>query len=286
MKQRLARLLLAYMTRLGLVLWAGDPAAALAPAGDPAPTGGDPVGAANDGDGGDADPAGDTRGNGGDAAHDDREKQIRKLERRIGTRTRALGERDARIAQLERELAATRQGAPRNDPADDDHDDADPAPRGTREPTADVEALAHERAVDLRRREKVAERTSTMLADGAKLDPKFRELALDVAADLPFVDRQGRPTEFIEEVLDTGKSADLLLHLARNPDAVESLQGLTGAKLGRRIEALVRELASATPKPSNLPKPLEPVSGRGNTAKAERAMSDEEWRAKRLKQRA
>jgi hypothetical protein len=288
MRERLARLLLSYMSRLGLVLWATDPnaAAPIVTDSQPAAAGDGGTPAAND------DETGDPQGGGDDAAHGDRDKLIRKLERRIGTRTRALGEKDATIAQkdaliarLESELRS--RSATRNDPADDDHDDADPAPRSTRrEPTVDVETSARQMAADLRRAEKVSERTSAMLDAGKKLNPKFREVVLDVADDLPFVDERGRPTEFIEEVLDTGVSAELLLHLAQNPDAVESLQGLTGAKLGRRIEKLVTELAKTPAQPSNAPKPLEPVGGRGNTAKAERAMSDEEWRSQRLKQRA
>lgn len=279
MKDRIARLLFAYLTRMGLVLCVGDP---------DAPAGGDVV------DAGAANASVNTEEAEGNTASDatppatpdEREKLIRKLERRIGTRTRALGERDATIAQLQRELAAARAAdAPRNDPDDDDTTDADDAPRGARRSAVDVETLAEQRAHELRRGEKIANSTRSMLEAGTKLDPKFRDLVLDVAADLPFIDERGRATEFIEEVLDTDRPADLLLHLARNPDVAESLQGLTGAKLGRRLEKLVSELTAA-PKRSTAPAPLEPVGGRGNSAKADKAMSDEEWRAHRLRRAA
>lgn len=268
------RLLLSLLARIGLVLGVDD----FAPeASDVTPPGDDAADGGGDSEGGDPDA---TAGEGDAAAAkaDDRDKLIRKLERRIGTRTRALGEKDAELAFLRRQLAE--RAAAKEDP-----EDSSPAPRG-QEPAQDVEALANQRAVELRRREKIAERTAGMIDAGKKLDEKFRELALDVANDLPFVDERGEPTEFIEEVLDTDKPAALLLHLARNPDVAESLQGLTGAKLGRKLESIVRELGSAAPKPSNAPKPLEPVGGRGNAAKAETAMTDDEWRAQRLKRKA
>lgn len=280
MKDLFARLLLSYLSRLGLVLWATDPTAAAAPASEPTdqlPQGGD-GGAADEGQG-ENDSEGGTEG---DAALSDREKQIRKLERRIGTRTRALGQQAERIAQLQAENEALRRAraTSRNDP-DESDDDADPAPRGARS-AVDVETSAREMAVDLRRREKIAERTSTMLDTGKKLDPQFRDLVLDVAADLPFIDeRTGAPSEFIEEVLDTDRPADLLLHLARNPEIVESLQGLTGRKLGRRIAQLELQLPKSTPTRSSAPTPLTPVGGRGNSAKAEKAMTDAEWLASR-----
>jgi len=278
MKDRIARLLFAYLARLGLVLCVADPGDPAS--GDPAaPTSAAPAdtGAAGDASG-NADPllpAPDTR-DPRDIELELLRKDKAKLERRFGRRTKAYHDAMAEIAQTRAQATGKPQGVPRaNDDSDDDEDDA---------PRVDVEARADQLADEKLRRRDIADRTSRMLEAGKKIDTKFRDTVLDLANDLPFVDaRTGQPTEFIEAVLDSKDPAALLHHIAQTPDVAESLQGLRGARLGARLAEIRIELGKAPPKPSNAPKPLEPLGGRGNSDKAEKAMTDEEWRSQRFK---
>lgn len=211
---------------------------------------------------------------GEDANDPSRDKLIRKLERRIDARTRGLGERDTTIAQLRAELATARASR------DDDTDDTDkPKPRTV--PEEEVETRANARAAELRRIEKIAEKARAAGEAGKKLNSKFAALVNDMAEDIPLVDSKGRPTEFSEAVLDCDDKAAVMLAIASDPDLIEEFKGLSGAALGRRIARLETELAKSPATPSGAPKPLTPVGGRGNSGKAEAAMSDEEWRASR-----
>lgn len=277
MKTALARILFAYLTRMGLVLCVLDPdTPTLDTTGDAPSTVGD---GAPGGEGGDKDEGGEDDASKdaakGDATQDERDKLIRKLERRIGNRTKALGARDAELAHTRAELERLRaQGGAANDDEDDD-----PAP--ARGKDVDPETRAREIASDMLRAQSVAAKTRGML-DEAKQWPDFREVAADVADELPFVDKKGKPTPFIEAVLEADKPAALLYHLGKNPEVLESLADLTPIQLGRRLAKIEAELKPSAPRRSNAPKPLEPVTGRGNTSRDEAGMSDAEWRADRL----
>jgi len=276
MKSKLARLLFAYLSRVGLVLCAVDPGSE-APAAD----GGTPAAATDTsaaaGDAGDTGgTAGDDPQGSGDAtnpatvdpAKAARDRELRKLERRIGERTRALGARDQEIAQLRAQLEA-RAPAANDDPNDD--------------PAADVETRAREIARETIRREEIATRTRAMLEKG-KAIPGFRELALDVAADLPFVDAKGRPTPFIEAVLESDEPHALLHHIHTH-DLAATLVGLSERQLGRRLALLEVEAKKPTPTRSNAARPLDPVNGRGDASRDPAAMTDEQWRASRFAKR-
>jgi hypothetical protein len=120
-----------------------------------------------------------------------------------------------------------------------------------------------------------------VLRDGAKVEGF--DAAVDAVAEvIPFRDRAGRPTPFIEAVLDADNPPALLKYLGENPDEAEELADLTPAQLGRRLAKLESKLG-AKKQTSAAPAPIRPVSGASKVTPDEARMSDAEWRAQRFK---
>lgn len=199
-------------------------------------------------------------------------RRVRKLEGRIDRRTKAIGELSGKLAQYEAGAGRKPVGVTTPDPDDNDDDDA---------PAVDVETRAEQLAEAKLAAKRISDGAKAMLAAGTKLEPKFRDLVNDLAQDLPLVDRTGRATEFTEQVLDCQDPAALLLHIARNPDVAESLHGLTGRALTRKLVALESEAAKAAPEPSKAAKVLDPLRPNAGAANEPRdSDTPEEWRRK------
>lgn len=227
------------------------------------------------------------------APADDRDRLIRKLERRIDNRTRGLGQRDQTIAELRAEVARLQGGGamPRETPASDDGDEDD-NPTPTRRPAAnqprvipeeEVETVVRSRVQEERFRERIASSTTKMLADG-KVYEGFRELVLDVAEDIPLVDRNSRPTHFAEALLETDAPADVIVHIQRNDNLREELAAIAGNPrlLARRLAIIEMEVRKKPPTRSKAPAPLEAnKGGSGGGTKDEANMTDAEWAAAR-----
>lgn len=221
----------------------------------------------------------------GDAAPaGDLDKTIRKLQRRIDSRTRGLGERDAEIANLRRQLE---QRETRPQPSDQD-DGTPPAAKPARQLSeADIERRADELAAQRVYQESISSKTKAMLSAGKEFDG-FNDLAAEVAQEIPFLDRSGKPTPFIEDILDRAPkvAAELLTYLGRNPDVLGELAEMSERQQIRRL-ALIEIEISKKPEPrSKAAKPLTPLGGRSDASKDPSTLSDAEWRAHRFKQRA
>jgi hypothetical protein len=227
----------------------------------------------------DADPA---KKDGDAAAAADSDKTIRKLQRRIDSRTRGLGERDAEIARLNRELETARR-SPRTDTGAED--DGAPAPKQLSE--ADVDRRARELADQRVYAESISTKTQSMLKAGKDFDG-FQELAAEVAQEIPFLDRSGKPTPFIEDVLDRDPkvAAELLAHLGRNPDVLADLAEMSERQRVRKLALIEIEIAKKPEPRSKAAKPLNPVGGRSDTSRDPSAMTDAEWAEQRRKKRA
>lgn len=150
----------------------------------------------------------------------------------------------------------------------------------TQEPQVDPYRLADEIATA----RSITEKSNAAFSEGMKsFGDAFRQsvaAVIDEAGDL--IDKRGLPTALGEAVLDSDKPAELLHYLGQNPDIAESLNGLSPARLGRRIEAIERDMKTA--KVSKAPAPLTPVTAKGApVAKSESAMTDAEWYAARRK---
>lgn len=222
----------------------------------------------------DANPAKD----GDAAAPTDHDKTVRKLQRRIDSRTRGLGERDAEIAHLRRQLedresqrTETTQG------------DGGTKPLGE----ADIERRARELADDRVYRESISTRTTEMLKAGKEFEG-FSDLASDVAQEIPFIDRRGKPTPFIEDVLERSPkvAAELLTYLGRNPDVLGDLAEMTERQRVRKLALIEIEITKKPEPRSKAAKPITPVNGRADSSRDPSSLTDAEWRTQRFKKKA
>lgn len=218
----------------------------------------------------------------GDEANKALDKTIQKLQRRIDNRTRGIGERDQTIAQLRSELAQAREQRA-------DHTDTDPSEkRGFTE--EEVERRAQAKAEQQRFAESVSTKTKSMVGAGKAFDD-FADLAAEVAEDLPFLDDKGRPTPFILALLDADKpeiSAELMVHLARNPEVRDELQGLSERQMARKLALIEASIAKKPETRSKAPKPIDPLSGNAKGDADPSQMSDKEfgaWRKRQIAQR-
>ena len=199
-------------------------------------------------------------------------KQLRRIERL--TAKRGAAEREAQLlreqmAEFQRQMGGL-QGE-------------DGAQSGNRQfSEADIERIATERAADIARQRAIGEKVGRVLREGTKLDG-FNAAVDAVAEVVPFTDQKGKPTPFIEAVLDSDEPVALLKYLGDNPDEAEDLAALSPAQLGRRLAKLETKLASAKKQTSAAPAPIKPVAGATTVAKDEGRMTDAEWRALRFK---
>lgn len=185
----------------------------------------------------------------------DEQKTIRKLQRRIDRLTAGRGAA-TREAELLREQMAQLQQKPQAQ--EDDRQAIDPQ---------EIDRLANERAQLLHRRQSVATRANAVLEGGKKL-PGFDQAVNAVAEEVPFTDRRGVPTPFIEAVLDADKPAELLHWLGNNPDEAAAFANLSPAQIGRRLAKLEDRIEREAKASSKAPPPLTPVRGVGQPAKS------------------
>jgi hypothetical protein len=279
--QRLNGALFRYQVRTGLILAAGEGLEAVAASGDAASQqqtgapGQEDAGVAHPQDGDGAEQGDQSQGDdGGDKLTDD-QKTIRKLQRRIDRLTAGRGAATREAELLREQMAQLQQQQPKGQ--DEPSKGIDPR---------EVDRLANERAQVLHRQQSVAQRANAVLQGGKKLQG-FDQAVNAVADEVPFTDSKGRPTPFIEAVLDAEKPAELLHWLGNNPDEAAALANLSPTQLGRRLAKLEDRIAvEAKDKTSAAPKPLKAVVTRGDVQKDEGAMTDAEWRAQRFKKRA
>ncbi len=213
----------------------------------------------------------DTSAKDGDAApQNDHDKTIRKLQRRIDSRTRGLGERDAEIAHLRRQLAE-RQSQRSEEPPDE----GAPAKSLTE---ADIERRAAELAEQRVYQSSIAAKTTAMLKAGKEFDG-FQEAAGRVAQEIPFLDRSGKPTPFIEDILDRSPAmaAELLTYLDRNDEVLADLAEMTERQQTRRLALLETELAKKPEQRSKAPKPLTQLNGNARSEGPSDKDSVDDW---------
>lgn len=176
---------------------------------------------------------------------DDGLKAVKRMERRIDKLTAARYQAEAKAQHLEQELQRYMQGQ--------QQDEAKPIK------PEDIDRLVTEKAREIAQAEAMTAKVNGILAQGQKI-PDFDALCNAVNEEVQFYDR-GRPTAFLEAVMDSEAPHQLLAHLGKNPELAEGLQGLTPAQLGRRIARIEADMNKQpeAPKPSSAPKPLQPV---------------------------
>lgn len=257
------------------------------------------AGEGGDGAGGGADPEdGEDNGEGGtnpdgsvrqpvERSPEDLTKALRKMERRIHNRTKALGAKDNELAALRQQLADLQTRGPRQDPVEDGEDGEPVAPqpgKGAKPKLVTMEEAARigrEFAEDQIYRQSIARQTTAMLKAGTVLDPKFRETVLELAVDLPIMDaRTQKATPFMEAVLECGPlAAEVMAKIAADDELREELTEIQNnpRALARRLALVETEVKKKPRTRSSAATPLEPVRGGGSSSKSEDSMSDAEW---------
>lgn len=239
----------------------------------------------------------DAPGNDGEPAPRRQRTEAERMQRRMDRRTRLLGEKDQTIAQLQAELAAARNGRPapqqRERAAEDGEgvdDDTTPAQPSNEDINRRILTTAERIAEDRIERQRISDQTEKLIKTGKALDPKFDDAAREVSQVIPFVvGQQGRESAspFIKALYECDHPAAILLHLSANPDELDDLADMPLKKQERTLLKLDLQLATAqATRKSGAPKPLEVITGGRSTGGANEArMTDEEWRAQRLKAR-
>lgn len=204
----------------------------------------------------------------------DADKSLRRMQRRVDRVTAARYQAEARAQQLEEQLARYQQQA---QPEEGERQSIDPAR---------MDEIVSQKAREIARVEQVAERSNKAFESGVKSFGEAFKASVAAVIDEagPLIDPKGLPTSLGEAILDSDEPAKLLHYLGQNPDAAESLRGLTAAQLGRRIERIEASMKQPGTTPSKAPKPLEPIKGRGEVSKDPTEMSDKEFAAWRKAQ--
>lgn len=172
------------------------------------------------------------------------EKRAYSLERRVGRLTRDKAELNAELQMLRQQ--------PRQQPTDEE----------TPLSQADIDRLAEEKANAKVAAQRVNDRCNEIAKQGAKeFKGDFDKAMAEVHSIAPLFDRQGRPEPLMQAILETDEPHKVLHYLGTNPDVAEEIADMSPLRAARRLGQIERDLATKPlePKPSNAPKPLQPV---------------------------
>lgn len=208
---------------------------------------------------------------------DQRDKTIRKLERRVNHKHSQAAAAEERARMLEERLS---QYERKEDPPPERHDG-----------TVDQLALAREMAKEIAAVTSVTDKANGIAKDGEKRFPGEFKAALQAVVEEtgPLFDRRGMPTAIGDAVMDADDPAALLRHLGQNPDLAAELQGLSPTRMGRRlaqIETAMKPKAATPRAVSNAPSPARPISAARSTSGDPSSMSQAEYEAHRASQGA
>lgn len=175
-------------------------------------------------------------------------KTIKRLQRRIERLSAKVGgtARERDLLAQEREQLRTELAALRGEGG-----------QAQEQPGRSVEEIAEEKAREILRNQTLNQRAADVLKVGKKLDG-FDEALEALREEIPFADRQKRPTPFFEALLDADQPAKLIHYLGTNPEEAAEFDGLSPAQIGRRLAKLEAKL-TAEVKTSQAPTPLKPV---------------------------
>lgn len=195
-----------------------------------------------------------------------------RLEKERATFQRRMNRKHAELVEARTQARMAQERPPQPAPEGEQPQQLDPAK---------VQELIKQEAQRLSQENAFRDRVGRVLESGSKL-PDFDALVNAVSDEMPLQDGNGRPTAFLQAVLDADKPHELLAYLGKNPDALESLHGLSEGQLHRRLDRLEQSLKQE-PKPSKAPPPLKPVSGSGGGGDPSPDSPDYmAWKLKRL----
>lgn len=127
---------------------------------------------------------------------------------------------------------------------------------------ADIDRLADEKANAKVAAQRVNDRCNEIARLGAKeFKGDFDKAMAEVHSISPLFDRQGRPEPLMQAILETDEPHKVLHYLGTNPDVAEEIAEMSPLRAARRLGQIERDMAAKPPepKPSNAPKPLQPV---------------------------
>jgi len=171
----------------------------------------------------------------------DDQKTIRNLRRRIDKLNGKVGatarERELLLAELQQRTSG-------------DESEAKP----------DVERIATERAQEIVKAKALNEKAEAVLKSGKRIEG-FQSAVETLRDEIPFADSKGRPTAFLEAVLDLDSPAKVIKYLGDNPDEASEFADLSPVQIGRRLAKLESKLEGSGKTKSNAPAPIEPLGG-------------------------
>ncbi len=182
--------------------------------------------------------------------------------------------------EARREAEALRQALLLRNPAPQD-----PAQQPTQQPQAanpaDIDRIAEAKAAELVRTQQFNAACNAAYDEGVKAFPDFRDAldTLNMVAPLP-----SRP-DVVEAAIATGKGAQVLYELGKDPDTAAHILSLPPIPMAVELAKLASK--PAAPKPvSNAPAPIKPVDGAARAEPDPDKMTTKEWMEWRAKQRA
>lgn len=189
-----------------------------------------------------------------EATADESDKSLKRMERRIGRLTADKYTAQAEVRQLRDQLSRLEQ----SQASTQETQQVKPE---------DIDRIASERAQELRRHEDTTKRSNEAFKEGVKaFGEAFKESVSVVIEEAgALINERGLPTALGEAVLDADKPAQLLHYLGQNPDIAAELEGLSPARLGRRIAQIEAQMKPAEPQRSKAPAPLQAVKGSGKS---------------------
>lgn len=177
----------------------------------------------------------------------DDQKTIKKLQRRIERLNGKVGG-TARERDLLREQIATLQPS-----------------GGEASETPDIDRLAMRRAEEIVKTKSMNDKADAVLKSGRKLEG-FDAALQTLRDEVPFMDSKGKPTAFLEALLDSDSdmAAQVARYLGQNPDEAADFADLSPGQLGRRLAKLEIKLEQpGKVKTSKAPAPITPINGTG-----------------------
>jgi len=210
------------------------------------------------------------------------EKERAKFERRIARKHASEAQAHAENRLLRERLASLEQQQQRQSA-----DPQDSQQQQQRQPQGldpqDVQRLIREEATRLAQQNGFSDRVGRVLQSGKAIEG-FDELTNTVNDEMPFSDRDGKPTPFLRALMDSDKPAELIAHLGKNPDLLEGLQDLTEGQLNRRLDRIEQSIKQEA-RPSKAPAPLKPPAGSSGSGGAPSADSPDylAWKLKKLR---
>lgn len=212
------------------------------------------------------------------------QKTIRDLQRRVERLNGKVGgasrERDLLLQQVEHLNAQLSSRTA-------EQDDGEATPQSQREPKQqDIDELVDRRAADRLKGEALNAKADSLLKAGKKVSG-FDAALQTVRSEIPFADRSGRPTVFLEALLETESAVDLVMYLDSEPDEAAELANLTPVQLGRRLEHLEAKIRDGKTKTSKAPPPIDPIGASGTKQSLNLVSANQaDYEAQRAKQGA